>query len=101
MSLLDKLTGAGQVKVPVHQFWASLYEMAAGEKTKADIMAAFNLQPGTDDETELDFLINKYNASADKPKFVESIHVLFMLAEYRLFGYHDKTTITDRINRLA
>jgi len=99
MSLLDRLSGAQEPKLPVHQFWASLSEYAGGHISEADIQSAFGLTGG-DDLTEWEWLRDKYIASTDKPGFVESMHTIFMLAEKSLYGYNVKATVQARINAL-
>jgi hypothetical protein len=99
MSLLDRLTGIEEPKLPVHQFWAALTEYAAGKITEANILDAFDILSGTD-LSEWQWLVGKYVASTNKSSFIEKIHVIFILAEYKIFGYDQKTVIQNRINEL-
>lgn len=109
MGLVNRLAGipeAGQeeqevVKIPVEPFWANLYELSEGEVNKAQIVALFSLD--TQEESDLDWLIGKYNAqpnAAAKAKFVEIIRVIFVLAEAKQSGYTTNADIVARINAI-
>lgn len=108
MALLDKLRGTpygdldnpAYVKLPVHQFWAALTEFAAGEVTKPQIVAFFNLDAA--DEADLDWLIGKYQAAANNKKeiFLHRIHDIFVLAEYDFPGYQTEAELQGMIDRI-
>lgn len=106
MALIDRLAGLGGMesadpKLSVNAFWALLYEMAKGQITKAQIVAYFDLD--MDEQTELDWLIGKYNAqptATAKASFVELMRVIFLLAEARVPGYTTNANIIARINAI-
>ena len=105
MSLVNRLAGIGHpeevVKLSISAFWAMLYEMAQGKKTKADIVSYFNLDAGETDE--LQWVIDRYNAQSTataKAKFVELMLVIFMLAESHVPGYTTNADIVARINAI-
>lgn len=100
MSLLDRLSGAEQPKLPVHQFWASMVQYARGRITE-DALKTVCLISGGTDLTEWNWLKAKYLASTDKVRFLESMQVLFMLAEIQWYGYADHATMVAEINALA
>lgn len=104
MALIDRLAGIGTGetggKLSVNAFHASLFEMAQGEVTRAQIVSYFGLD--TAEEVELDWIIGKYNAqpnAAAKEKFIELIRVLFILAEEQAPGYTTNADIVARVNR--
>jgi len=100
MSLIGALSGAeGVRKLPVHQFWAALVELSLGELTEAQIKTYFEMTP--EEQTDFDWLVGKYQASQTKERFLELMHVLFMLAEQGTPGYTDEADITARINRIG
>lgn len=99
MSIIDRLSGEQLPKLPVHQFWASMCEFADAAITEQDIKDAFGIIDG-DDLTEWEWLRNKYIASIDKPMFLMRVHILFMLAEKKMYNYHVKNVIQARINSL-
>lgn len=104
MALIDRLAGINQdpennQKLSVNAFHAMLYELASGQVTKAQIVAYFSLD--ATEETELDWIIGKYNAqptAAAKEKFVELMRVLFILAESQVPGYSTNADLVARIN---
>lgn len=108
MSLVDRLAGitdepipVGFKKLGVSTFWASLYELAQGQVTKAQMVAYFELDPT--EEAELDWIIGRYNAQPNataKAKFVELMQVLFMLAEAGVPGYTTNADLVARINAI-
>lgn len=104
MALVDRLAGINQDpeggnKLSVNAFHAMLYELAAGQVTKAQIVAYFALDAG--EEAELDWIIGRYNAqpnAAAKEKFVELMRVLFILAESQVPGYSTNADLVARID---
>lgn len=102
MSLLDKLSGVDPngIKHSVHHFWASMAELAQGKITEAQHKAAFGIVSG-DDLTEWNWLKGQFDGATNKHHFVEYMHVLFILAEDQMYGYHVKATMQARIVDLA
>ncbi len=100
MSLLGRMIGTELPKIPVHQFWASLSELTDGKLTAAQVKTAFEIVDGTD-LSEWNWLVTKYQASVDKKKFTETLHAIFMLAEYKLYGYDVKATLSTRISEIG
>ncbi len=98
MSLVDRLAGIEQPKLPVHGFWAALVEFSQSEINKAGIVTKFDLSAG--EQTELDWLITRYQASTNKTKFERLMHVIFILAEERTTGYITNADLVARINRI-
>lgn len=103
MALIDRLAGLGDPetnrKLPITYFWANLYELAQGQRTKAQIASLFELDAG--EAAELQWIIDRYNAqpnSTAKAKFVELINVVFILAEAKAPGY---TTNAELVARLT
>ena len=99
MALIERLGGIGLVegegKLPILTFHACLAELAEGKVTRQQIINYFNMDAG--EITELDWVIAKYQAAVDKPKFVELIRTLFILAESDMPGY---TTNADLVARI-
>jgi len=98
MSLLDKLAGDQEPKLPVHQFYAALAEFAAGAVTRQNVVDYFQLDSA--DEVELDFLIAEYQATdpTRQQEFLEFIHRIFMLAEVKVPGYDSNAALSTRIS---
>ena len=100
MALLERLQGSdGYIKIPTHQFWAAMKEIHLGELTVAQVKSYFNMDAS--DQTDFDWLISKYQASSNKPDFIELMHSIFMLAEVNSPNYITTTDLTSRINRIA
>jgi len=108
MSLVNRLAGididyespSGQ-KLSVSAFWAHLYELAKGQRTRQQIIDYFALDAG--EIAELDWLIARYNAQPNataKASFVELIQVVFMMAESRVPGYTTNADIVARLNAI-
>lgn len=108
MSLLNRLAGididyespTGQ-KLSVGAFWAHLYELAKGQRTRQQIIDYFSLNAG--EITELDWLIGRYNAQPNataKASFVELMQVIFYMAESRVPGYTTNAALVARINAI-
>ena len=105
MSLLGRLGGfdtSEQIsKLGIDYFWANLYELAQGQRSKAQIVELFNLN--TDEANELQWLIDKYNAqptATAKAKFIELIRVILVMAEADAPGYTTNAEIAARINAI-
>lgn len=108
MSLVDRLAGIAPSPIPedfrklaVSTFWGCLYELAQGQVTKAQMVSYFELD--ATEEAELDWIIGRYNAQPNataKAKFVELMHVLFMLAESGVPGYTTNADLVARINAI-
>lgn len=98
MSLLNRLIGTEEPKIAVHQFWAAMEETANGEMTVQEIKDY--LQMSEEDSDEFDWLIGKYQASTDKPRFLYLMHVLYVLAEIEAPGYGTQSELQARINRI-
>ena len=105
MALVDRLAGIGDPettdKLSVNAFWAHLYELAQGQRTRQNIIDYFQLD--ADEIVELDWLIGRYNAQPNataKAKFVELIQVIFFMAESRVSGYTTNAQIVARLNAI-
>ena len=108
MALVDRLAGITDTPIPggfkklsISTFWASLYELAQGKVTQAQMVTYFELD--ADEQVELQWLIDRYNVqptAAAKAKFVELMHVLFMLAEAQVPGYTTNAQLVARINAI-
>jgi len=99
MALIERLAGIndpeGQNKLPILTFHACLAELAEGQVTRQQIIDYFNMDAG--EIVELDWIIDKYQNAVDKPKFVELVRTLFILAESDMPGY---TTNADLVARI-
>lgn len=109
MSLINRIAGIpeqGQSpedvrRIPVDFFWAYLYELAAGVKTQADVVAVFELDAG--EQADLTWLVGRYNAQPNataKAKFVELMRVIFILAEANDPDYMTGAQIAARIQAI-
>lgn len=108
MALLNRLAGIGldpedpaQSKLSVGAFWAHLYELAKGKRTRQQVIDFFQLNAA--ETMELDWLIGRYNAQPNataKADFVELINVIFYMAESRVPGYTTTADIQARINAI-
>ena len=103
MALIDRLAGLndpeGGQKLAVNTFHAAMYELAAGQATKAEVVSYFSLD--AQEEAELDWIIGRYNSqpnAAAKERFVELLRVVFILAEAQVPGY---TTNAELMARLS
>ena len=97
MALFDRLIATDGTKVPVRQFMAAMQELARGQMTKAEIVAAFALDAA--DVVELDQVIARYQtktAALDKFAFAHALHDILMLAEAGL-RYTTRAEVAARI----
>lgn len=81
MSLLDRLKGDEDPHISAHQFWAALVALADGQTTRAQVETTFNIATTGADKTELDFVINGYQAAVDKGRYLDALHAVFSLLE--------------------
>ena len=105
MALINRLAGLGDPetnrKLPITYFWANLYELAQGKRTKAQIVSLFALD--TDEAGELQWLIDKYNSQPNataKAKFIELVQVIFIMAEAGAPGYTSNAELVARFNAI-
>ena len=105
MALIDRLAGLGDPetnrKLPITYFWANLYELAQGKRTKQQIIDLFQLDAGEGDE--LQWLIDRYNAQPNataKAKFVELVNVILIMAESGSPGYQTNAELVARLNAI-
>lgn len=105
MSLIDRLAGIGDPetvsKLPITYFWANLYELSQGKRTKQQIIDLFGL--GADEAGELQWLIDRYNAQPNataKAKFVELVNVVMIMAEAQAPGYTTNAELVARLNAI-
>jgi len=102
MALIERLAGIGlpegEGKLAVNTFHAAMYELAAGQVTKAQIVAYFELD--ATEESELQWIIDQYNAqpnAAAKEKYIELLRVCFIMAESQVPGYTTNGDIAARL----
>ena len=98
MALHARLVGSGDNGIAIHAFSAALREWQVGALSRAQIVATFDLTSG--DESDLDFIKGKFQASADKEAFGQSVETVLILGEARLFGYDDEATFVARVTVL-
>ena len=105
MALIDRLAGLGDPetnrKLPITYFWANLYELAQGKRTKQDIVNLFELDAG--EANEVQWLIDRYNAQPNataKAKFVELVNVILIMAEAGSPGYQTNAELVARLNAI-
>lgn len=98
MSVIDRLIGTEEPKIPVHQFWAGFQELYEGAITFTEFTAAFIIS--AEEEAEMLALKGLVDASADPYNFLQHVHSLFVLAEVSLLGYEVRATLLARVNQL-
>lgn len=105
LGLINRLAGIGTAntneKLSVGAFWAHLHELARGFKTQQNIIDYFGLD--ANEQTELTWLINKYQTQPDaasKAEFLLLMLVIFFMAESKAPGYTTNQDIVDRINAI-
>jgi len=86
MSLLDRLKGDEEPKVPAHQFFAALVRVADGEMTRAELETLFSIATTGQDKAQLDVMFNGFTAAADKGRYLDAVHAIFMLLENQDFS---------------
>ena len=97
MALLDRLAGLEEPKIGGHKFWAGMVELSLGEVTVAQFKTYFDLSG--QDATDFDWLVTQYQASTNKPQFIELMHVMVTLAEGKVPGYLTNADWVARIGR--
>jgi len=99
--LIDRIQGIEpRPKIPVHQFCAAIDEYARGNLTRAQIVAAFDLQGSEATQAgQLADLIDAQTTAATKLNLVISIEDVFVLTEQPDLGLYDtKAKIATRFN---
>ncbi len=104
MSVLDRLKGDEEPKIPVHYFYGALIGLADGQITRAQIEAGYEIGTTGADAVEMDFLITTYNNIVADPfasvgnaqirqalqdidlkvkqqRYLNAVHAIFMLTE--------------------
>jgi hypothetical protein len=82
--------------MPVHQFFAAVFEVAEGPRTAAQIKTFYEMTPA--DETDFDALIALSPAGdAARALYVESIHAVFLLAGQRVPNYSTPAELRARL----
>lgn len=79
MALLDRLRRTEEPFISVHQFYAGLVAVRDGVITRAQLETFFGLSSTGADKTQLDTIIAGYTAAADKHRYLEALHAMFML----------------------
>ena len=99
MALFEKLVGTALPKIKIHTFSGSLHLWAKGLITRVQLVARHGLNAG--DDADLDFLKNKYDASANKTDFIATIEMLLIQGEDQGgYGLDDKATFVAAVNQL-
>lgn len=81
MSLLDRLTGAEEPRIPAHNFSAALVGIADAQFTRAQVETFFGIGTTGTDKTQMDTIVNGYVAAADKGRYLTSLHAILIMAE--------------------
>ena len=89
MSLLDRLLGNEDPKLPVHQFMAALAEYKRGAITKQNVIDAFLLS--VPEGTSLQTFLTKLDSDTIDRAF---IHDVLLLGEA---GYYTKSQVQTRL----
>ncbi len=82
MSLLDRLSGTQEPRIPAHQFFAALVGLADGQVTRAQVEALFAIPSSGVDKVELDFVVNGYQSAVNKSRYQTALHSIFLLLEH-------------------
>lgn len=104
MALLDRLRGAEDPKIQVHQFQAAMADWAiggTGAMTRSDVINYFSITPG--EEAQLDALQQIYADAVTNGRqdvFREAVHGILMLAEVDVF-YFTAAQIQTRLQNIA
>jgi len=102
--LIDRLGGYGDEtldRVNPQAFTAALAELAQGEITKQELVSFYNM--GSAEESQLDWLISRYNAqptAEDKTKFIELLSYVMWMARDNFPGYNTNAELAARIDRI-
>lgn len=84
MGMYDRVMHLEEPSLPAHCLSAALYEVAATQKTAADLVTAFGLSAS--ETTELTTLLATITGNlAAKAQRIAEIHFVLMLAEQRVF----------------
>jgi len=87
MGLFERWTASGEGdKIPIHPFGAALSELARGAITKAQLVAAFELD--AEDQVELDAIATKYESEPTalaKAAFIGKLEDVIVLCEAGLY----------------
>lgn len=101
MSLVERLMGVEEPKIPVHDFFAAAMEIIAGRLTAIQVKTALGLDASA--QTEFDTLAatapsgNTATALANKALWVHSMHSVFILAEGGYAGYNTPASVRSKL----
>ena len=95
-TLYDRLftPSADYDKIPCHILYSALVDLATGDSTKAQLIAAFSLDASA--EAQLDLLVTAYLASSNKNQWLQELHAVMMLSEWGL-KYTTPTSFATRM----
>lgn len=102
--LVDRLGGYGGEdleRLNPQAFTAALAELAKGEITKQSIIDFYQLDAAA--QTQLDWLIAKYNAQPDtsaKEAFIRILSHIMWMSRDNYPGYNSNAELAARINRI-
>jgi len=91
MALIERLMALEEPRIPVHTFFAANHERIEGRVTRAEVIAMFAMDGAA--TTEYDALAALAPTGtqaldiARKAMFINKIHAVFMLADWRAAGY--------------
>lgn len=95
MALINRLAGVDEDKLPVHQFYATLFEFARGEVNQQQVIDYWGLD--ADEQTELAWLVAQYSAATNKQEYLERLHCVLMLAEAGVPGYDSQASLAAKL----
>lgn len=107
MSLIDRLIGLEDPKIPTHQFMAALAEFGRGAFTRTQVVSAFQNDPNflvqTSELNQLDDFLDQIDPAlvpgeGDRTLFRMAVHDVLMLGEQESYT---KTQVKNRLNIIA
>lgn len=107
MSLLDRMVGDEQPKMPTHQFMAALAEFGRGAFSRVQVTNAFQTDPNflvqPSELNQLDDFLDQMDPAmvpleADRLAFRMAVHDVLMLGEQ---GSYTKVQVKNRLNIIA
>lgn len=88
-------------KIPVHAFFAAVHQRVDGALTRQNVIDMFAMDAAA--VTEWDLVAALFPtgstalAEAQKAKFIEKIHAIFILAEGRYAGYDSAAAVRAKL----
>ena len=79
--LMDNVPQDSPERISAHYFYAAMVGVADAQFTRGQLESHFDIASTGTDKTQLDFIFSGYQNAADKGRYLNALHAVFMLKE--------------------